>query len=233
MHLHSAIRPILVAALFLLLHNAGFSQVSEPDTNAVVRGKGALKGNQPAVDTVRRMRSIVERSDTPVGIDKDSLRAIERKEFLMSRNSKTAVRRSLILPGWGQAYMHKYWKMPIIYAGFATFGYFIVDNNRQFQIYKQAVKCRAYGTCADLFPDDSKETLISNREYYRKFRDLNVIFAGLWYTLQAVDAYVDGHMAAFDVSEELGFDVGPSLQFDPRGGNNVYSGITLNFTFNK
>lgn len=202
--------------------------IAAPDT--LRSSKTLLKSQAVPVDTPVIGKSVIEKTDKPVGIEQDSLKAARKQEFRQTRNPKTAVRRSLVLPGWGQAYNHRYWKIPIVYAGFATTTYFIIDQNKQFQIYKDAVKCKSYGTCVDEFPDDDITTLIDYREYYRRNRDLSVIITGLWYTLQAVDAYIDAHMMGFDVSDDLTLNLGPMLMFDPNRGPTLSSGLTLNFT---
>lgn len=208
-----------------------------PDSNATIAqpsGKGSLKSNP---DTLTRRRSIVERPDTPVGIDRDSLRQAQRREALADHNPDGAVRRSLILPGWGQVYNHRIWKVPIIYAGLGTFGYFIVDNNKQFHKYRREVEARL-DTNTTLSPDPALANLdVSNviavREFHRKYRDMNIIFAALWYTLQAVDAYVDGHMSQFDVSDDLSMRIGPALDFNPLNRKQWYTGFNLTLSLKK
>lgn len=207
-----------------------------PDTNTIAQpsGKGNLKANP---DTLARRRSIVERQDKPVGIDRDSLRQAHRREVLADHNPDGAVRRSLILPGWGQVYNHRIWKVPIIYAGLGTFGYFIVDNNQQFHKYKREVEARLDSNSI-LIPDPALADLdVSNviavREFHRKYRDMNIIFAALWYTLQAVDAYVDGHMSQFDVSDDLSMRIGPALDFNPMNRKQWYTGFNLTLSLKK
>jgi hypothetical protein len=157
----------------------------------------------------------------------DSLAQAKKTEFKSSRNPKIAVRRSLLLPGWGQAYNHRYWKIPIIYAGFAATTFVIIDQNSQFVRYRDAVKCRSYGTCLDEFPDEDINTLISNREYYRRNRDLAVVVTGLWYALQAVEAYIDAHMMGFDVSDDLSLHWSPLMMVGGPGSIGISSGLTL------
>lgn len=189
------------------------------------KGKSALK-----VDSVQRGRSVVERQTDASGIRRDSVRAARQMRLQVNHNPNSAVRRSLVLPGWGQVYNRKAWKVPIIYGGFAAFGFFIVDNNIQYHKYRKAVLCRQDTTanCIDDYPDLDVNNLISIREYHRRFRDLNIIFAALWYTLQAVDAYVDGHMARFDVSEDLSLELMPQFEFNPYNHRQFTTGVTIN-----
>lgn len=207
-----------------------------PDTSAkpISSGKGSLK--TPS-DSLKRGRSVVERNDDPAGIDRDSLRQAKRRALLADHNPNTAVRRSLILPGWGQVYNRRIWKVPIIYAGLGTFGYFIVDNNQQFHRFKNEALARLDSNSTRLPDPELADLDITNvlavREYHRKYRDMNIIFAALWYTLQAVDAYVDGHMAQFDVSDELSMRLGPAVDFHPMNRKQWYTGFNLTIQLKK
>jgi hypothetical protein len=153
--------------------------------------------------------------------------------------AKVAVRRSLLLPGWGQLYNRRPWKVPIIYAGFGVFAYFIIDNHKGYLDYDRAVKCVGFpGTCSPnpyylLGQNYGVQGLINIREGFRRYRDLNFIIAGLWYTLQAVDAYVDAHMRGFNVSEDLSLDFQPSLGLDPFRKNSLYTGMSVSLKLRK
>jgi hypothetical protein len=207
-----------------------------PDSSALAQpgGKGALKAD----NNTPSGRSMMERRDDPVGIDRDSLREVKRRAAVADHNPDGAVRRSLLVPGWGQVYNRKIWKVPIIYAGLGAFGFFIVDNNQQFRRYKNEVLCRVDSTCSPQMYDPELvdfdvSNLIANREFHRKFRDMNIIFAALWYTLQAVDAYVDGHMASFDVSDDLTMRLGPSFDLHPLNRKQWYTGFNLTIQLKK
>jgi hypothetical protein len=154
-------------------------------------------------------------------------------------DAKIAVRRSLLLPGWGQLYNRRPWKVPIIYAGFGVFAYFIIDNHRGYLDYDRAVKCVGFpGSCNPnpyyvLGQSYGIQGLINIREGFRRYRDLNFIFCGLWYALQAVDAYVDAHMREFNVSEDLSLDVHPSLGIDPFRQNSLFTGMSVTLKLRK
>lgn len=154
-------------------------------------------------------------------------------------DAKIAVRRSLLLPGWGQLYNRRPWKLPIIYAGFGVFAYFIIDNHRGYLDYDKAVKCVGFpGTCTPnpyylLGQNYGVQGLINIREGFRRYRDLNFIIAGLWYTLQAVDAYVDAHMREFNVSEDLSLDFRPNVGIDPFRQNSLYTGMSVSLKLRK
>lgn len=136
---------------------------------------------------------------------------------------------SAILPGLGQAYNKKYWKIPIIYGGFAAFGYFIGWNNKNFLTAK-----KAYSDLTDTIPGtDSfmklkqiiyydlnkasdvaslKQGLISSQNYFRRNRDLLIIVTVAFYGLNIIDASVDAHFFNFDISDDLTFNWQPELR---------------------
>lgn len=132
-----------------------------------------------------------------------------------SRNPKAAAIMSAVIPGAGQAYNKKYWKVPIIYAGFGTLGYFFSKNNTEFQRYKTAYLYRTdkdsttIDEFVDFFPDAT--SIKSYRESYRRSRDLCVIGMFGLYVLNIVDATVDAHLFNYDVSDDLTIRISPAI----------------------
>jgi hypothetical protein len=135
---------------------------------------------------------------------------------------------SACLPGLGQAYNKKYWKIPIIYGGFATLGYFIRWNNQNYTVSKQAYKdltdtdpaTDSYKKLKEIIyfnlnnPSDVvnlKQGLISNQDYYRRNRDLLIIVTIAFYGLNIIDASVDAHFYHFDISDDLSLHVQPII----------------------
>ncbi len=135
---------------------------------------------------------------------------------------------SAVLPGLGQAYNKKYWKIPIIYAGFGTIGYFIGWNNGFYKTYKLAYSDLTdddlnTDSYLDLLPpgynlDDPttfnnfKSGLSKQSEYYRRNRDLLIISMIGFYGLNIIDASVDAHLFDFDISEDLTMNWQPAVQ---------------------
>jgi hypothetical protein len=179
----------------------------------------------PAGDTTQK-----DTSKTKFGRLLAKIHLTEPREHYEAR---TAVRRSLVLPGWGQLYNRRPWKVPIIYAGFATFAVFIAQNHKGYADFDKAVKC--VGDTNSCVPNPyyilgqqyGIKGLISIRESYRRYRDLNIIFCGLWYVLQAVDAYVDAHLREFNVSSDLSLQLHPGLYIDPFRQRSLYTGVSL------
>ena len=142
---------------------------------------------------------------------------------------------SAILPGLGQAYNRKYWKIPIIYAGFGLLGYFVVTNNTEYKDFKEAY---VYVANADTFEIDNpyidkynQSQLKEAMDYYRRNRDLSIILGGLWYTLNILEAYVDAHFFDYDISEDLTLSIRPSTVFNPYTPVQPSAGFKLSLKF--
>jgi hypothetical protein len=142
---------------------------------------------------------------------------------------------SAVLPGLGQAYNKKYWKIPIIYAGFGVMGYFIVSNNNEYKVFKEAYIYVANG---ETYPIDnpyvtkySQTQLQDAMEYYRRNRDLSIIVCGLWYTLNILEAYVDAHFFDYDISEDLSMSIKPAAVISPFTSIQPAPGIKVSFKF--
>jgi hypothetical protein len=119
---------------------------------------------------------------------------------------------SAILPGAGQAYNKKYWKMPIIYAGMFGLGYLVKTNNEEYNNYKDAYKLRLDGdpaTTDEYVGVYSDQDLVTLKDYYRRNRDLSALGIGVIYILNILDAAVDAHLYHFNVSDDLTLDITP------------------------
>jgi hypothetical protein len=125
----------------------------------------------------------------------------------------TATVRSAILPGLGQIYNKKYWKVPIIYGGLGASGYFILRNTRKFREFRSALVAETKGNAHPYQGIYNEQQLTTLKETYRRWRDLSYISLFAVYVLQVVDANVDAHLYEFDVSEDL------SLRIRPWSGN--------------
>ena len=138
---------------------------------------------------------------------------------------------SAVLPGLGQVYNKKAWKVPVVYAGFGVLSYFIVSNNKQFQTYREAYVYVANG---DTYPIDNELVgkyslgqLSDGMEYYRRNRDLSYIITGLWYTLNILEAYVDAHFFDYDISEDLSLQLRPAMLPVDLHNPSMTGGLTL------
>ncbi len=173
----------------------------------------------------------------------DSLQFKISEEVKEPHSPKKAAMYSAIIPGWGQAYNKKYWKIPIVYAGFGTIGYFIGWNNRYYNTYKNAYidltdDDENTDSYLDILPpgydlnnpthvENLKTGLYKSQESFRRNRDLLIISIIGFYGLNIIDASVDAHFFDFDISEDLTMNWQPTVQ--PYRKELVYG---VNFTFN-
>lgn len=146
---------------------------------------------------------------TSLWAQKDSSSVVVR-----NHSSKKALIYSTILPGLGQAYNHKYWKMPIIYGA----GYLLVSsafqNGSSYQKYLKAYRQRTDGDSTTIDPYVnlySTDNLILIKNAYRRNRDLSIIGCVALYALNMIDAYVDAELFEFDVSDDLRASIRPSV----------------------
>ncbi|MBC8753720.1 hypothetical protein H2O64_03505 [Kordia sp. YSTF-M3] len=160
----------------------------------------------------------------------DTVNANAEKVVIDPLSPSKAAFYSAILPGLGQAYNKKYWKIPLVYAALGTGIYFYVDNNNKYNRYRRAYKRRLAGFTDDEFQnvvaDDN--ALIDAQEFYQRNRDLSLLLTVIAYVLNIVDANVDAHLLQFNVSDDL--SLRPHIDQNEIDFNRNL-GVTLNFKF--
>jgi hypothetical protein len=124
---------------------------------------------------------------------------------------------SAVLPGMGQIYNRKYWKVPLVYGGFSALAWYTMFAHDEFVRYRNALNLRTDGNpdTIDEFADDFRYTediLIRFKDYYRRQRDRTIIWTALFYAINIIDATVDAHLFEFDIGEDLGMKIGPSFR---------------------
>lgn len=140
---------------------------------------------------------------------------------------------SLIVPGLGQVYNKKYWKVPIVYAGFAGLGYLIYDNHTNYIEFRDAYIARIEDAPGneDLLPQYTTENIRVKKNIYWKNRDRYIMITVGFYAIQVLDAIVDAHFFTYDISDDLSLRIGPSIE--PTIGTYQTAatgfGISLNF----
>ncbi|HNX05948.1 MAG TPA: DUF5683 domain-containing protein [Bacteroidales bacterium] len=148
---------------------------------------------------------------------------------------KKAAWMSAALPGLGQIYNKKYWKVPVIYVGFGIIGYLGYNYYTKFNKYKDTYLYRSAldTTVTDYFPEImSKDILYENWNYYRRNFELTCIVGSLFYILNIIDASVDGHLYKFDISDDLSLKVEPDMNsLSYYSGKNMAGGIKISLKF--
>lgn len=155
---------------------------------------------------------------------KDSLKSINIDPLTPAK----AAFYSAVLPGLGQAYNKKYWKIPLVYGAIGTSLYFYIDSNHKYHQYRDAYKRRLEGYSDDKFSYLDNNRLITAQKFYQRNRDLSSLFVLGFYALNIIDANVDAALIQFNVNENL--SLRPNLYTnDVTYKTNM--GLTLNYNF--
>lgn len=193
-------------------------------------GIAIAQQNPARPDTVQPQKIV---TPVPVGQAPSNTKEPERKGLT---RPKVATLLSTAVPGLGQIYNGRIWKAPIIYAVGGTLFYFAVSNNKEYRCFKSAAdyindlpadqQQPSYIVCGKRY---SPQGIRANRDFYRRNRDLSLIFLGITYALNIVDANVDAHLKDFDVSEDLSLNVSPAVVPTYLGSAAPGINLTLNF----
>ncbi len=133
---------------------------------------------------------------------------------------------SAVLPGLGQAYNKKYWKIPLVYAGIGSGIYFYSTNTKDYNRFRNAFKRRLAGFEDDEFQGISTDRLIDAQKTASRNRDVSIIVSLVFYMLNIIDANVDAHLRQFNISEDLTL----TPNFIPDGTSNTSNyGLSLRF----
>jgi hypothetical protein len=135
------------------------------------------------------------------------------KKTVVLHSPKKASLYSTMCPGLGQAYNKKYWKIPVLYAGFAGFGYLIYNNQKDYIRYRTAYRQRLDGDPATIdefaYTIKSADQLLGAVRTLHRWRDLSIFGTAMLYLMNIVDASVDAHLFSFDVSDDLSLNYQP------------------------
>ena len=150
---------------------------------------------------------------------------------------------SAVLPGLGQAYNKRYWKIPIVWGAIGTGIYAYLYNDNLYDRYRTAFKRRKAGFTDDEFydlnPDDdfvpttpnvSDEALQNAQERFQQDRDLALLITIGLYALNIIDANVDAHLKQYNINEDLSLKVQPYLEYHPINSDANY-GLALAIRF--
>jgi hypothetical protein len=156
------------------------------------------------------LTSIVLFSFTSINAQEQDTSAVRTNT--QKHSPRKAVLFSVILPGLGQVYNHKYWKVPIIYGAGGAFAYFVNFNQVKYKKFRDAY---ANGNPNQKVLIDGQyydyDILPRGRDYYRRYRDLSVIGFGAIYLLNIIDAMVDANFYYYDVGNDLTMRIDPVI----------------------
>ena len=175
------------------------------------------EGKKARKDSVELAKKTINLNDT-TAVKKKSANRYD--SAFKAHSPKKAAIRSAILPGLGQIYNKKYWKLPIVYGILGTSGGIFLFNYKQYKdtrfAYRVKYNMRVNGTDSALYSQIksnlkplSEESLRFYRNQYRRDIDYSVLFFILLWGLNVVDAAVDAHLKSFDVTPDLSLQIRP------------------------
>ena len=212
----------LLGLLLMATLSAGSAtaQVEEADTVFVVDADSLSPEDFIIGDTLTKPVAI----DSVVSVGKKI--RVKRDWSTWRPNPQRAMWLAIVIPGAGQIYNRKYWKLPIIYGGFMGCLYALRWNNQMYHDYSQAYmdimdddpNTESYNKFLHLGHhiteanrDRYKELFRKRKDRYRRWRDLSVFVMIGIYALSVVDAYVDASLSEFDISKDLSLRVAPTV----------------------
>ncbi len=194
-------------------------------SDSLIKLRNEAIADSIAKENSKRLQELTESPDLKTSASQtDSLsRELNRKQWVP--NPTTATWLALVIPGGGQIYNRKYWKLPIIYGGFAGCAYALTWNGKMYNDY-QAAYVDAVNenwdatSITDLLPPgyldrvgrtQVTETLRRRKDTYRRWRDLSIFATIGVYLISVIDAYVDAELSNFDITPDLSMKVEPTI----------------------
>jgi len=200
--------------LILIFTAFGFYATAQNDSTTKVNN-----GKEILLDTIQPKKD----SASVVLAKKDSVTKAKH-------DPRKATIRSAIIPGWGQAYNHEYWKIPIVYGALSIPAATFVYNNNWYHRTRDAYNILVnHGDTNAIYPrlkGISPESLQYYRNSFRKDRDYSVLFFLLAWSLNIVDATVFAHLKDFDVSRDLSLHIQPDFNVNTKSPS---LGLVLNY----
>lgn len=168
--------------------------------------------------------------------------AFEKSDSIKTEfpDPKKVLRRSLIIPGWGQVTNNQIWKVPIVYGVIGGLTYYSIHLNSRYGDYRAAYynlnpetpDDNKFGPTPGYIPQDANlQSLKEIRNSLRNRRDLVFVFIGVSYALNAIDAYVFAHLRSFDVSDDLSMNIRMKPEMLAAGMGSPAPSISLSINF--
>jgi Family of unknown function (DUF5683) len=199
-------------SLIILCICCSFLKAQEKDSSAAT-----IAVEQPVADSVTK--------------------AVDTVKKIVAHNPRKATFRSAVLPGWGQAYNKKYWKIPIVWGALGTcIGFFVYNRNEyidardayRLKLDTTLTEAQALALMKPKFRPVDPEGIRQYRNGVRQNVDYSVLFFLVCWGLNIVDATVDGHLKEFNVTENLSMRINPTYVPQTR-----QSGVSVVMRFGK
>lgn len=198
---------------------------------------------------VEDVQTLLADSTTSVVVDKKQRKEKVRRDWsTWTPDPQRALWLALVIPGAGQIYNRKFWKLPIIYGGFMGCIYALTWNNMMYKDYSQAYldimdndpgtasynKFLHLGRQVTKDNEERYKQLFKNRkDKYRRWRDMSFFVMLGVYAISVIDAYVDAELSVFDISKDLSLKVEPAVIPNMTGGNPLHAqSIGVNCSLN-
>ena len=220
---------IICLSFFLLL--AAASAHAQEEDDDVSETNGPTKMDTPVVlhPEVFDVGGSKISADSNVAFGADSV--LKADTTAVKGKKHTAIRAvwlSAVCPGLGQAYNKKYWKIPIIYAGFGGLGYAIYYTSHNFNIARTAYRAAVRGQPAVYNGYTSSEDIKYFRDQYKNYLNICALVTVVWYGLNLIDAAVDGHLYSYNMDDKLSFNFDPLFRMqNDIGMNQQCMGLTF------
>ena len=229
----------LIIAFIFLVTGIQTASAQKDSIEATLPEKAVETLPDKAVETlIDSVSQMLPKADSVAAVD---IRKIEKRDWTTwTPNPNRALWLALVIPGGGQIYNRKYWKLPIIYGGMMGCIYALTWNNMMYRDYSQAYldimdsdpTTQSYNKFlhlgATITKDNEeryKKLFKSRKDKYRRWRDMSMFCLIGVYALSVIDAYVDAELSEFDISKDLSLKVAPTVI---PGGSTFSSGSLEN-----
>ena len=229
----------LIIAFIFLVTGILTASAQKDSIEAALPEKAVETLPDRAVETlIDSVSKILPKADSVAAVD---IRKIEKRDWTTwTPNPNRALWLALVIPGGGQIYNRKYWKLPIIYGGMMGCIYALTWNNMMYRDYSQAYldimdddpQTQSYNQFLHLgnqiTPENTQrwqEIFRKRKDRYRRWRDMSMFCLIGVYALSVIDAYVDAELSEFDISKDLSLKVAPTVI---PGGSSFSSGSLEN-----
>jgi len=180
---------------------------------------------------VNAQDSLIVERDTVVMEEPDT---VAIKSYAKRFSPRKAILYAAIVPGLGQVYNKKYWKLPLVYGGFYAIGYYINSYNNLYTEYKGYLFDNLEKGLRGENDENTEIQLTTGQlrtivDKARRERDFMIILMGGMYVLQMIDAHVDSHLKEFDVNPRLQVSIEPAIQQDAWTGRTTGVALVIRF----
>jgi len=223
---------IIIISFFLLLAAVSVSAQEEDESEFI---------NPPKLDSPTVQQEVEEfdvsghklNVDSAVTLGADTVLKADTTSIKGKKHTAVkAVLYSAILPGLGQAYNKKYWKIPIIYAGFGGLGYALYYTSSNYNEARAAYRAVVRNQFGSYLGYTDETDIKYFRDQFKNYLNLSALVTVLWYGLNLIDAAVDGHLYSYNMDDKLSFNLDPSFILQNPLGMAPTTCLGLSFNIN-